>query len=98
RAPARGSRAGRAARVVARPRRQRRAAPVLGVAKEAPLAYLKPPLFVRRIFNPIAMAAGIGGSKPLSVRRRRSGGTQRVLVVDVEHGGARYLVSPRGET
>src|SRR5262245_17563365 len=44
------------------------------------------------------MATGISGTKALSVRRRRSGGTQRVPVIDVEHGGARYLVSPRGET
>ena len=62
------------------------------------MAYLKPPLFVRRVFNPLAMRFGIGGAKTLVVRGRRSGQPQRVPVIPVEHAGARYLVSARGET
>ena len=62
------------------------------------VAYRKPNLFTRRIFNPLAMKLGIGGTKALSVRRRRSGRTQRVPVIPIERDGARYLVSPRGET
>ena len=37
------------------------------------MAYRKPPFFVRRIFNPIAMRFGIGGTEPLAVRARRTG-------------------------
>ena len=62
------------------------------------MAYLRPPLFVRRIFNPLAMRFGIGGSQALTVPGRRSGNPQRVPVIPVEHAGARYLVSARGET
>jgi hypothetical protein len=62
------------------------------------MAYRKPNPFVRRVFNPIAMKLGIGGTVPLSVRRRRSGKTQRVPLIPIELGGSRYLVSPRGET
>jgi hypothetical protein len=62
------------------------------------MAYRKPNAFVRRVFNPLAMKFGIGGTVALSVRRRRSGKTQRVPVIPIELGGHRYLVSPRGET
>jgi hypothetical protein len=62
------------------------------------MPYIRPPLFVRRIFNPLAMRFGIGGSQALETAGRRSGRTYRVPVIPVEHGGARYLISPRGET
>jgi deazaflavin-dependent oxidoreductase (nitroreductase family) len=62
------------------------------------MAYIRPPFFVRRIFNPIAMRFGISGTKALAVRGRRTGEIRRVPVIPVDHGGARYLVSPRGET
>lgn len=62
------------------------------------MAYLRPPLFVRRVFNPLAMRFGIGGSRALTVPGRRTGKLQRVPVIPVECAGARYLVSPRGET
>ena len=62
------------------------------------MAYLKPPLFVRRVFNPIAMRLEIGGSRTLAVRKRRSGEIQRVPVIPLDYEGARYLVCPRGET
>jgi deazaflavin-dependent oxidoreductase (nitroreductase family) len=44
------------------------------------------------------MRFGIGGTKTLAVPGRRTGKVQRVPVIPVEHSGARYLVSPRGET
>ena len=62
------------------------------------MAYLKPPVFVRHVFNPLAMRSGLGGSSTLVVARRRSGEEQRVPVIPVEHAGARYLVSTRGES
>jgi hypothetical protein len=62
------------------------------------VAYLKPTWFVRRVFNPIAMKTGIAGTETLAVRRRKSGGILTVPVTSVEHAGARYLVSTRGES
>lgn len=62
------------------------------------MPYIRPPLFVRRIFNPIAMTFGISGTKALAVPGRRSGRVHRVPVIPVTHEGARYLVSPRGAT
>ena len=62
------------------------------------MAYLKPPAFVRRVFNPLAMRFGIGGAQTLVVRRRTSGGEQVLPVIPVEHEGARYVVSTRGES
>jgi hypothetical protein len=62
------------------------------------MAYRKPTWFVRNVFNPLALRTGLSGTQTLEVRRRRSGGPQRVPVIAVEHEGARYLVSPRGET
>lgn len=62
------------------------------------MPYIRPPLFVRRVFNPVAMHFGIGGSHTLTVAGRRTGRRQRVPLIPVEHDGAHYLVSPRGET
>jgi deazaflavin-dependent oxidoreductase (nitroreductase family) len=62
------------------------------------MAYLKPRFFPRRVFNPMAMRFGIGGSETLVVPRRRSGEPLRVPVIPVEHDGARYVVSTRGES
>jgi len=62
------------------------------------MAYLKPPLFQRRVFNPLAMRFGIGGAVTLVVPGRRTGHLEKVPVIPVEHDGARYLVSTRGES
>jgi hypothetical protein len=62
------------------------------------MAYRRPNVFTRRVFNPIAMKFGIGGTETLAVPGRASGRNQRVPVIPIEHEGARYLVSPRGET
>jgi deazaflavin-dependent oxidoreductase (nitroreductase family) len=61
------------------------------------MAYIKPPMFVRRIFNPLAMQFGVGGAARLSVAGRKSGAARSVPVIPVEHAGSRYLVSTRGE-
>ena len=68
------------------------------MAYSAPMAYLKPPWFVRTVFNKLAMARGIGGSVTLAVTGRRSGREQVVPLVPAEHQGVTYLVSARGET
>jgi deazaflavin-dependent oxidoreductase (nitroreductase family) len=62
------------------------------------MAYLKPPLLVRRLFNPLAMRFGIGGAATLVVPTRRTGRPQKIPVIPVEHAGSRYLVSTRGES
>src|SRR3954464_4926412 len=62
------------------------------------MAYLKPNAFTRKVFNPVAMRLGMSGSETLVVPRRRSGAPQRIPVIPVEHDGARYIVSTRGES
>lgn len=62
------------------------------------MAYLKPPLLVKRVFNPLAMRLGAWDTAALIVPRRRTGEPQRLPVIPVEHGGARYVVSTRGES
>jgi hypothetical protein len=62
------------------------------------MAYLKPPAFVKHVFNPMAKRFGIGGSVELVVRRRQTGDPQSIPVIPVEHEGARYVVSTRGES
>jgi hypothetical protein len=62
------------------------------------MAYLKPPWFTRKIFNPIAMATGVGHSETLAVIKRVSKEPQKIPVTPVEVDGVTYLVSARGET
>lgn len=62
------------------------------------MAYLKPPWFTAKVFNRIAMAAGISGSETLTVKRRGSGQDQQIPVITVEVDGITYLVSTRGES
>jgi hypothetical protein len=62
------------------------------------MAYLKPPLLTKRVFNPLAMKMGVGGSAELVVRRRKSGDEQRIPVIPVDVEGTRYIVSTRGES
>ena len=61
------------------------------------MAYEKPPLFVREVFNRVAMATGISGTCTLVTPGRRTGEPTKVPVIPVEHEGARYIVSTRGE-
>jgi deazaflavin-dependent oxidoreductase (nitroreductase family) len=60
--------------------------------------YEKPPWFVRNVFNRLAMATGISGTCTLVTPGRRSGEPKQVPVIPVEHEGARYLVSTRGDS
>jgi hypothetical protein len=62
------------------------------------VAYLKPPALTRKVFNPLAMRLGIGGSQTLIVPRRTSGEDQALPVIPVEFQGSRYIVSTRGES
>jgi deazaflavin-dependent oxidoreductase (nitroreductase family) len=62
------------------------------------MAYLKPPFFVRRVFNPLAMRLGLSGTQSLVVPRRKTGEPQVLPVIPVEHEGSRYIVSTRGES
>ncbi|MUL81697.1 MULTISPECIES: nitroreductase/quinone reductase family protein [unclassified Mycolicibacterium] len=62
------------------------------------MAYLKPPWFVRAVFNRIAMATGIGHSETLTVTRRGNKQPQQIPVVVPVVEGVKYLVSTRGES
>jgi F420H(2)-dependent quinone reductase len=62
------------------------------------MAYLKPPWFVRTMFNRFAMATGVGNSETLTVTKRVSKQPQQIPVVIPEVNGVKYLVSTRGET
>ncbi len=62
------------------------------------MAYLKPPALTRKLFNPLAMRFSLSGSATLAVAGRASGVTRQVPVIPVEHDGARYIVSTRGES
>lgn len=62
------------------------------------MAYLKPPAFVKHVFNPIARRFKLSGTNELVVRRRKSGEEQRVPVIPFEYEGAQYIVSTRGES
>jgi deazaflavin-dependent oxidoreductase (nitroreductase family) len=62
------------------------------------VAYEKPPWFTRTVFNRVAMATGVSGTCALVTPGRRSGEPRRVPVIPVEHEGARYLVSTRGDS
>jgi hypothetical protein len=62
------------------------------------MAYLKPAAFVKHVFNPIAKKFKLSGANELVVKRRQSGQEQSIPVIPVEHDGARYIVSTRGES
>jgi len=62
------------------------------------MAYLKPAMFAKRVYNPLALRFGLNGTKGLVVRGRVSRQPQRIPVIPVEHEGERYLVSTRGES
>lgn len=62
------------------------------------MAYIKPPLFTRAVFNRIAMATGASGTMTLAVKGRATGEEQTVPVIPVEIDGARYIVSTRGDS
>lgn len=62
------------------------------------MTYLRPPLFQRRVFNPLAARFGIGGAESLTVEGRFSHQPRTVPVIPVERDGKRYLVSARGDS
>jgi hypothetical protein len=62
------------------------------------MAYIKPPLFTRKVFNKLAMRFGLSGTETLAITTRKTGGTMTVPVIPVDVNGARYIVSTRGES
>jgi hypothetical protein len=66
--------------------------------KTGTMAYLKPPWFTAKIFNPFARATGVGNSETLTVTKRASKQPQKIPVVVPEVDGVKYLVSTRGES
>lgn len=60
------------------------------------MAYLKPPWFVKNVFNRVAMAANIG--ETLTITKRVSGEPQQIPVTTVDVEGVKYVVSTRGES
>lgn len=62
------------------------------------MAYDKPPWFTRTIFNKIAMATGMSNTETLTVTTRKRRQPQQIPVIPVEVGGAKYVVSTRGES
>lgn len=62
------------------------------------MAYRRPSFITARMINPLAMRLGVAGTEVLETTGRRSGEPRRVPVVPLAHDGARFLVSPRGET
>jgi deazaflavin-dependent oxidoreductase (nitroreductase family) len=61
------------------------------------MAYLRPPLFQRAVFNKLAMRFGIGGAATLATKGRKTGESRTIPVVVFENGGDTILVSPRGD-
>lgn len=61
------------------------------------MAYLKPPAFTRKVFNPLAAKLGLSGSAELVVAGRRTGTPRSVPVIPVEVDDTLYIVSTRGE-
>jgi deazaflavin-dependent oxidoreductase (nitroreductase family) len=62
------------------------------------MAYIRPPAFTRKVFNPLAMRFGMSGSHRMAVPGRKSGEMREIPVIPVEHEGAHYVVSTRGES
>jgi len=64
--------------------------------------YIRPAAMDRAFNGLVALLARLGlslaGSRVLAVRGRKSGEWRTVPVNLLDHGGARYLVAPRGET
>lgn len=63
-----------------------------------PMTYVKPPVFTRRVVNPIVAKLNPGGVATLTVPGRRSGLPRRVPVIPVVVGETQYLVSPYGDS
>jgi deazaflavin-dependent oxidoreductase (nitroreductase family) len=66
------------------------------------MLYHRPSGFTKRMNSFFGWLASLGltpsDTVQIEVRGRRSGKPRRTAVTWVEHGGARYLVAPRGDT
>jgi deazaflavin-dependent oxidoreductase (nitroreductase family) len=70
---------------------------------EQPVSYRRPGAVMRKLANPLLVAAmrlgiSVWGSRVLEVRGRKSGEVRRTPVNLLGYEGREYLVSPRGET
>ena len=61
------------------------------------MAYLKPHAIETKFFNPLAMRSKLWDVHTLEVARRNAIAPQRVPVIPLEHDGALFVVSTRGE-
>ena len=61
------------------------------------MAYVKPATIETKIFNRLAMMSTLWDVHTLEVARRDANKPQRVPVITVEHDGALFVVSARGE-
>jgi deazaflavin-dependent oxidoreductase (nitroreductase family) len=61
------------------------------------MAYLKPPWFTRKIFNPLAMASGMSNTETMTLTKRGTKEPQKIPVITVDVNDIKYLVSTRGE-
>ncbi len=61
------------------------------------MTYLRPNIFERKVFGPLAMKLGIGGSSTLVIRGQKSGLPRKAPVIAVESAGKKHLVSTRGD-
>ncbi|MEO7060597.1 MAG: nitroreductase family deazaflavin-dependent oxidoreductase [Lapillicoccus sp.] len=62
------------------------------------MTYFRPGLFIRKVFNPLAMATGINGAQTVTAIGRTSGQPRAIPAMPVDVAGATYLVSVRGES
>ncbi len=62
------------------------------------MTYIRPGFFIRRVFNPIAMATGINGAKVVTATGRTSGIPRSIPAMPVDVSGETYLVSVRGDS
>jgi deazaflavin-dependent oxidoreductase (nitroreductase family) len=61
------------------------------------MAYLKPHAIETKFFNRLAMRSKLWDVHTLEVARRNAVAPQRVPVIQLEHDGALFVVSTRGE-
>ncbi|HWK27556.1 MAG TPA: nitroreductase family deazaflavin-dependent oxidoreductase [Solirubrobacter sp.] len=67
------------------------------------MTYQRPGWITQHVFNPLVagftrLGVSLAGSRVLEVRGRTSGQWRSTPVNPLSHGGARYIVAPRGET
>jgi hypothetical protein len=67
------------------------------MGQDCAMVYVKPPGRAARLFNRLAMYSTLWDVHTLEVARRNAADPQRVPVIPLEHEGALFVVSTRGE-